>query len=254
MSAEHTRDWSTLLPAERPTGQIDQAFQLPEIVCFTLYQFRCVLEHPSNYVTWHNDIYQILKVHRLHRLIDSGIARPYKDSPNARRWQELSIEVRKWISWNLNPILVRMIVKEIPRAELADEFMLGADRVLRELARSPEQDSGDVSDGLFNLIRCDRSDYYSARQFVHRLMEYYTHTLNMKMGIPPFVPLLLLLDAIQRDVGEEFVNERYDQLDGMNNVAQDVTKEYFENVYFDVLEHLDSMGQTAEEAFHPLTE
>lgn len=254
MSAEHTRDWSTLLPAEGSTAPIDQAFDLPQIPWFILYQFRCVLEHPSDYLTWRNHIYQILKVHRLDRLIDSGIARPYKDSPDARRWQELSIEVRKWISWNLHPILVRMIVKETTRAELADEFMSGADMILRELARSPEQDSADVSDGLFNLIRCDRRDYSCARQFVHRVMEYYTHTLNMRMGIPPFVPLLLLLDGIKRDIGEAFVNERYDQLECMNNVAQDVTKEYFENVYFDVLDRLDSIGQTAEEAFHPLTE
>ncbi|KAJ9483166.1 hypothetical protein VN97_g10246 [Penicillium thymicola] len=254
MSVEHTRDWSTLLPAERQTGQIDQAFQLPQIPSFMLYQFRCVLEHPSNYVTWRNDIYQILKVHKLHRLIDRGIPRPYKDSPNARRWQEMSIEVRRWISWNMNPIFVRMIVKETPRAELADEFMLGADTIVRELARRPEQDSADVSDCLLNLIRCKRSDYSNARQFVHRLMEYYTHTLNMRMGIPPLVPLLLLLDAIECDVGEAFINERYDQLEGMNNVAQDVTKEFFESVYFDVLGYLDSIGQTAEEAFHPLTD
>ncbi|KAJ5420256.1 hypothetical protein N7465_002775 [Penicillium sp. CMV-2018d] len=251
MSAEHTRDWSTLLPADRPTGPIDQAFQLPEIACSTLYQFPCVLDHPYSYVTWRKDIYQILKVHGLHRLIDSGIDRPYKDSPNARRWQEMSIEVRKWISWNLHPLLVRMIVKEIPRAELADEFMSGADAVIRELGRSPEQDSADVYDGLFNLIRCKRSDYASCRPFVHGLMEYYTHTVNISMGIPPFVPLLLLLDGIERDVGEAFVKDRYYQLEGMNNVADDVTRQYFENVYFDVLEHLDSMGQTAEVAFHP---
>lgn len=76
----------------------------------------------------------------------------------------------------------------------------------------------------------------------------------MRMGIPPLVPLLLLLDAIECDVGEAFINERYDQLEGMNNVAQDVTKEFFESVYFDVLGYLDSIGQTAEEAFHPLTD
>jgi hypothetical protein len=34
----------------------------------------------------------------------------------------MSIEVRNWIAWNMNPILVRMIVKGQPRAELADEF------------------------------------------------------------------------------------------------------------------------------------
>ena len=75
--------------------------------------------------------------------------------------------------------------------------------------------------------------------------------MNISMGIPPFVPLLLLLDGIERDVGEAFVKDSYDQLEGMNNVADDVTRQYFENVYFDVLEHLDSMGQTAEVAFHP---
>ncbi|CAI7596029.1 unnamed protein product [Penicillium palitans] len=254
MSEEHTRDWETLLPAQSPTGPIDQAFQLPQTPWFILYQFRCVLERPSDYPIWRNHIYQILKVHRLHLLIDSGIDRPYKDSPDARRWQELSIEVRKWISWNLNPIFVRMIVKEAGRAELADEFMSAADNIIQELARGPEhpeQDYAEVSDGLFNLIRCKRSDYSNARQFVHRLMEYYTHTLNMRMGIPPFVPLLLLLDEIKddNDIGERFVNLR-----GMNNVAQNVTREYFENVYFDVLDHLDSIGQTAEVAFHQLTD
>ena len=127
--------------------------------------------------------------------------------------------------------------------------MSGVDMILRELARRSEQDSADVSDSLLNLIRCDRSDYYCARQYAHRVMEYYTHTLNMRMGIPPFVPLLLLLDGIKRDTGEAFVNERYNQLECMSNIAQDVTKEYFENVYFDVLDHLDSIGQTAEEAF-----
>ncbi|KAF7527892.1 hypothetical protein PCG10_001825 [Penicillium crustosum] len=254
MSAEHNRDWSTLLSNERLTSPIDQAFELPSIPWFILYQFGCVLEHPSDYLTWRNHIYQILKVHKLHRLIDSGIPRPYKDSPDARKWQELSIEVRKWISWNLHPILVRMIVRETPRAELADEFMLGADMILRQLARSPEQQSADVSHILFNLIRCDRSDYSCARQFVHRVMEHYTHTLNIRMGIPPFVPLLLLLDGIKSDIGEAFVNERYDQLECMNSDLQNVTKEYFESVYFDVLEHLDSIGQTAEEAFPPLTD
>ncbi|EKV15419.1 inhibitor of growth protein 3 [Penicillium digitatum] len=255
MSAEHTRDWSTLLPTMKPTGQIDQAFDLPETGCFVLYQFPCVLEHPSHYVTWRNSVCHILKMHRLHRLIDSGIARPYKDSPNAQRWQQMSIEVRNWIAWNMNPILVRMIVKEEPRAELADEFMVGADTILLQgHTRSPVQDFDDVSAGLFNLIRCRRDDYSSIRLFVHRLMEYYTHTLNLKMGIPPFVPLLILLHEIEGDVGTAFVKLRYDQLDDLNNITQDVTKAYFEDVYFDVLEHLELMGQTPRDAHHPLTE
>ncbi|KAJ5490379.1 hypothetical protein LT330_007648 [Penicillium expansum] len=254
MSVEHTRDWSNLLPAAKPTGQIDQAFDLPDAGCFTLYQFPCVLEHPSHFVTWRNDINQILKMHRLHRLIDSGISRPYKDSPNARRWQQMSIEVRNWIAWNMNPILVRMIVKGQPRAELADEFMEGAEMILREYPRGPAQDLDDVSAGLFNLIGCRRSDYSSTRLFVHRLMEYYTHTLNLKMGIPPFVPLLILLQEIESDVGPAFVNLRYDRLDDMNNVTQDVTKAYFEDVYFDVLEHLESMDQTPHDVHHLLTE
>ncbi|CAG8886006.1 unnamed protein product [Penicillium egyptiacum] len=254
MSAEHTRDWSTLLPAEKPTGPIDQAFELPEIECFTLYQFPCVLKHPSDYAMWRNEIFQILKIHRLHRLIDSGIPRPYKDSPNARRWQQMSIEVRNWIAWNMNPILVRMIVKGQPRAQLADEFMMGAETILRGSTCSPAQDYEDVSDGLFNLIGCQRRGFSSARWFVHRLMEYYTHTLNMKMGIPPFIPLLILLAEIEGDVGTEFVNLRYERLENMHNLAQDVTKAYFENVYFDVLEYLDSMGQAPSDVLHPLTE
>lgn len=239
MSTQHTRDWSTLLPAEKPTGQIDQGFDLPEIDCFTLYQFPCVLKHPSDYVTWRNDIYHILKMHRLHRLIDSGIARPYKDSPNARRWQQMSMEVRNWLAWNMNPILVRMIVKYQTRAVLADEFMMGAETILREFTRGPAQDFEDVSGGLFKLIGCQRRHYSSGRWFVHRLMEYYTHTLNMRMGIPPFVPLLILLAEIEGDVGTAFVNMRYERLENMNNLAQDVTKAYFEEVYLDVLQCLD---------------
>ncbi|CDM30193.1 hypothetical protein DTO013E5_8562 [Penicillium roqueforti] len=241
MSTEHTRDWSTLLLVEKQTGPTDQAFELPEIACFTLYQFPCPLKHPSDYLTWRNDIYHILKVHRLHRLIDSGIVRPYRDSPNARRWQQMSIEVRNWLAWNMNPILVCMIAKEQPRAELADEFMMGAEKILGPYTRSPAQDYEDISSGLFNLIRCRRCDYSSARWFVHRLMEYYTHTLNMKMGIPPFVPLLILLAEVESDVGTAFVNLRYERLKNMHNFAQDVTKAYLEEVYLDVLDYLECM-------------
>ncbi|KAJ5494573.1 hypothetical protein N7463_010660 [Penicillium fimorum] len=243
MSIEHTRDWSTLLPAEKPNGPIDQAFQLPNIECFTLYRFPCVLKHPSGYDTWRNEIYHTLKIHNLHRLIDSNIVRPYKDSPNARKWQQMSIEVRNWIAWNMDPILVRMIVKEQARAQLADEFMTGADVLLRQFTRSP-QDPEDVSDVLLKFIGCQRRHYSSARWFVHRLMEYYTHTMNMKLRIPPFVPLLILLAQIEGDVGPAFVNLRYERLENMNNIAEDVTKGYFENVYFDVLEYLDSMDQS----------
>jgi hypothetical protein len=45
-------------------------------------------------------------------------------------------------------------------------------------------------------------------------------------------------------VGTEFVNLRYDQLANMHNPAQDITQAYFENFYFDVLEHLESMAET----------
>jgi hypothetical protein len=254
MSAEHTRDWSTLLPVEKPTGEIDQAFDLPQIGCFTLYQFPCVLKQPQDYATWRTEIYQILKLHRLHRLIDSGIPRPYKDSPNARRWQQMSIEVRNWIAWNMNPILVRMIVKGQPRAELADEFMMGTETILRQFTRSPAEDYEDISAVLFKFIGCKRRDFSDTRSFVHRLMEYYTLTMNMKMGIPPFVPLLILLSEIEGDVGTEFVDVRYDQLEDMHNLAQDVTKAYFENTYFDVLEYLDSMAETTGDVLPPLTE
>ncbi|OQE37651.1 hypothetical protein PENCOP_c009G08430 [Penicillium coprophilum] len=244
MPVEHNRDWSTLLPAEKTNGETDQAFQLPEIDCFTLYQFPCVLKHPSDYETWRSDIHHTLKMHKLHRLIDHSIVRPYKDSPNARRWQQTSIEVRNWIAWNMNPILVRMIVKEQPRAQLADEFMKGADMILRRFNRSPPQDPVDVSDVLFKFIGCQRSQYSSGRWFVHRLMEYYTHTLNMKLRIPPFIPLLILLSQIEGDVGAAFVNLRYEQMERMTNIAEGVSKGYFENVYFDALECLDSMEES----------
>ncbi|KAJ5383202.1 hypothetical protein N7517_001113 [Penicillium concentricum] len=240
MSVEHTRDWSTLLPAEKPDGPVDQAFQLPVIECSTLYRFPCALKHPSEYETWRNEIYHTLKIHNLHRLIDSSIERPYKDSPNARNWQQMSIEVRNWIAWNMNPILVRMIVNEQPRAELADEFMAGADAIIRQ---STSQNPEEVGDVIFKFIGCKRTRFDSARWFVHRLMEYYTHTLNMKLRIPPFVPLLILLSEIEDDVGTDFVNLRYDRLEEMNNIAVDVTRAYFEDVYLDVLEYLDSMDQ-----------
>ncbi|KAJ5185766.1 hypothetical protein N7491_006366 [Penicillium cf. griseofulvum] len=243
MPVEHTRDWSTLLPAERPNGQMDQAFQLPEIECFTLYRFPCVLKHPSHYTEWRKEIFYTLKMHNLHRLIDSSITRPYKDSPNARRWQQMSIEVRNWIAWNINPILVRMIVKELPRAQLADEFMTGADVFLQQFNRSPPPHYEDISSVLFKFIQCERSDYSSARSFVYGIMEKYTHTLNMKLGIPPFIPMLILLAEIEGDVGKAFVNVRYERLENMNNIAEDITKGYFENVYFDVLEYLEALEQ-----------
>lgn len=254
MSAEHTRDWSTLLPVEKPTGEIDQAFELPQIGCFTLYQFPCVLKHPKDYPTWRTEINQILKIHRLHRLIDSGIPRPYKDSPNARRWQQMSIEVRNWIAWNMNPILVRMIVKGQPRAELADEFMMGTETILQRFARSPAEDYESISATLFKLIECKRRDFPNAREFARCVMESYTLTMNMKMGIQPFVPVLILLSEIEDDVGTEFVNLRYDQLANMHNPAQDITQAYFENFYFDVLEHLESMAETTGDVVPPLTE
>lgn len=72
-------------------------------------------------------------------------------------------------------------------------------------------------------------------------MEYYTHTLNMKMGIPPFVPLLILLAEVESDVGTAFVNLRYERLKNMHNFAQDVTKAYLEEVYLDVLDYLECM-------------
>ncbi|KAJ5951246.1 uncharacterized protein N7479_009659 [Penicillium vulpinum] len=239
MDTEHTRDWSILLPPERPTGQIDQAWDLPEIACFTLYQFPCFLKRPCDYGTWRNEIYNILKIHQIHRLIDYRISRPFKDSPNARRWQQMSLEIRKWIAWNMDPILVRMIVKAHPQADLADEFMMGADRILERFTRSPPQDFEDITHGLFNLIGCQRREYSSARWFVHRIMEYYTHTLNMKMGIPPYVPLMILLAEIKDDVGSAFVDVRIERLKSMNNPAQDVTRQYFEEIYLEVLEYLD---------------
>ncbi|CAI7584049.1 unnamed protein product [Penicillium glandicola] len=233
MSMQHTRDWTTLLPAEKPTEPIDQAFELPENRCYKFF-----LNRPSDYGSWLTDIYHILKMHKLHRLIDYNIPRPYRDSADARRWQQMSMEVRKWLAWNMDPILVRMIVKGQPRAELADEFMKGADKILHELTLSPPQDFDEESNVVFKLIGCQRSQFSSARWFVFRLMEYYTHTLNMKMGIPAFIPLLILLTGIKDDVETAFLNLRYERLDNMNNPAQEVTRSYFEDVYFDVLEYL----------------
>jgi hypothetical protein len=182
-------------------------------------------------------------MHNLHRLIDSTIPRPYKDSPNARQWQQMSIEVRNWIAWTIDQILVRMIVKELPRAQLADEFMMGADVFLKQFNRSPPEHYEDISSVLFKFIQCERSDYPTGRAFVYGIMEKYTHTLNMKLGIPPFVPMLILLAEIEGDVGKAFVNVRYERLEKMDNIVQDVTKGYFENVYFDVLEYLESLEQ-----------
>jgi hypothetical protein len=103
-----------------------EAFELPQIGCFTLYQFPCVLKHPKDYPTWRTEINQVPRdpVADLdgHLLPSPSIGRVLVRAGDARVNEPMEI------------------VKGQPRAELADEFMMGTETILQRFARSPAED------------------------------------------------------------------------------------------------------------------
>jgi hypothetical protein len=101
----------------------DQSVGLPEIGSFTLYAITPPLLDPEDLEMWIDEVQKTLRGHNLHKLIDKSIPWPTRDNPNGRKWKALSIQVRTWISSNIDYEVRRSIFDRGVRTNFADELV-----------------------------------------------------------------------------------------------------------------------------------
>ena len=151
---------------------VDQSIGLPDDDDQIFFEG---VDHPlnhENFDQWFLEVWEFLKHARLTKLIDIGIRRPRKDSPNAKLWELTSSRIVRWLQDCMNEEVHKEVKGGCWENKFADEFM---DILIRRFwKRDPIQDIQTVS-ALTAIKRCDykkTTDYLKAFSFcVNSLLE-----------------------------------------------------------------------------------
>lgn len=151
---------------------VDQSIGLPnddDQEWFDTVKYR--LNHET-FDLWFREIWEFLTHARCTKLIDIGIRRPRKDSPNAKLWKDTSSRIVSWLQESVDGAVLSEVKDGCWENKFADEFM---DILIRRFwKRDPIQDIQTVS-ALTAIKRCDykkTTDYLKAFSFcVNSLLE-----------------------------------------------------------------------------------
>lgn len=246
MSDNH--DQSQLSGTDPGHGMLNQAVGLQRVNYAVLYEFSIPLKYPSQFVSWHRAVTQILRMWMLDPLIDCSIPRPPRGSPNFRLWSESSKQVRKWLAWNMQSTMIMFIESTWGPSLLADEFMDNARKVFIQatsIVVEPHYNVEDMMHALICVTHCKRAGWPDAKTFVCRLMEFYWRTKRYQMDITAFIPLSVLLQELRSEF-PDLITAKLDAVRELPNAAQDITTDSFVRHCLDVLDYIEENEQAGE--------
>ncbi|KAJ6147945.1 MAG: hypothetical protein LBE64_08300 [Acinetobacter pittii] len=182
-------NWYEYIDAVQTGGT--QADKLPVIGSFVLYKLEPSLKNKEDFNTWYDRVYRILRGYRLHKLIDKNVERPYIDAPDAENWFTLSIQVTAWLSYCIEPEIVKDINSTGQRVELADDFM----HQLKLYMRGEGHDA--LSAAMMKLFNTKRMEFTTAGEFIDGVKQRFKAANNLKSKLSPYTAIVIVTSQLQ---------------------------------------------------------
>ena len=224
-------EWSTLLGEEE---SITQASGLPDPGTFKLYKFEETLENKDDFEIWFNQISQHLKSQGLQRLIDRKIPRPSKTANDARKWQQLSIQITGYLVANISNNLVQQVRSQGVRVELADEFMEQAIKLFRG------QGFYAINKAFWNLVETKKSNFSTTTEFIQAIQQRFFAANELGVIGAPYVAVITLFKQLD---GEEhfrqFLTSYYNKLEAKQNPSTSITAKDFYQCCSEILQYAE---------------
>lgn len=235
-----TRDYSTLLAMSE---EVDQSTNLPEVINLDLQHAPYMLKDADDFESWLSDVTKFLKSKSLDSLLDIRIPRPELTSPNARKWQALSIQVRDWLSLQMSLQLYLRVENRGYRIQLADEFIVNA--------RIAFQDSvmESVTKQVNPLLLSRRSDFKTALEYVQAIWDHYVKYSMLQMHINPCVVLSRIFNELRPEI-PDFIDYRTCLLDANGDVWNKLVIEDVEDACAGIILHLKERANPTAPSSH----
>lgn len=159
---------------------IDQAIGLPDLEDQDLwYEVDHPLDHES-FDRWFRDVWKILKRAGVTKVIDIGIPRPRRDSPNADLWRDTSERLVEWLHCSMDDNIFAEVQNGCWGTQFADELM---DVLIRRFwKRDANQDIRTVS----GLMAIRRRKYNTATDFLKVFSQGVNSVVEQGDGISPY--------------------------------------------------------------------
>ncbi|KAJ5961192.1 uncharacterized protein N7479_008342 [Penicillium vulpinum] len=181
-------DWDEV-EFENPTDE-DQSTDLPDQCRFEVF-FIEPLKERENFDVWLEGVEQYLRPLTLHHLLDATIKRPFRDSPNAEKWRQLSQQVRAWLTKKMDAKVLQGIMARGGRVTFADEFMAETRKFMLDEGHDV------LSAAILKLIKKTRSEFDSPEEFIAALKSRYKLTSDLKGQVPPYTAVIIMFQELQ---------------------------------------------------------
>ncbi|KAJ5922117.1 hypothetical protein N7516_009820 [Penicillium verrucosum] len=187
--APDDRNWADFIDAMNTTG--DQGDYLPVIGNFSLHKVEPRLKHKEDFDTWYHSVVNILRGRGLHRLINTALEKPMRNSPNAEAWMNMSMQVSAWLEYCIDPEVVRKITSRGEETTFADDFMRQCKLHMRG------EGHGALSAAIIKFINTKRTEFTTASEFINVVQQRYKKANDLKAGFAPYVPMVIMISQLQ---------------------------------------------------------
>lgn len=100
----------------------DQSSRLPKHRTFVLTPHReCLDQSENEYITWKQDVQEVLSDNELVGLIDPNLPRPMEDNDDARNWMQVSLYTGSWLKGTLASITLQRLYHQVANFQYADD-------------------------------------------------------------------------------------------------------------------------------------